>query len=249
MKAIIQSNILKVLLANIIVEEGFNVREDYGDIDALAKSIAKLGQKVPLRGRRKGDEITITAGHRRLAAIKLANSKYGANIERVSVISFTGSEQDKVLEMLLDGEGVKNLTNEEMVKGIKRLLDAGMKKKDIIDSLAIGKSQAQKYNLVKAAKAPKAVQQLLDDGVISVAVVNRLQREAKNEKELVDMAQEEVANGKGKSTKKKVSPIVAKLEDAIELSDATKPKVAILKAIVNKLKSNASAEDIAKLLK
>jgi len=248
-----KTDMLMILISAIVIEENFNPRQEnnFGDIDGLAKSIAEIGQDQPLKvfKIRGENKYVLTAGHRRLKAIKLANSKYNAGIERVNCIVGSGNEKSRLMTALLDGDGVQKLTNAEMVSGIKRLLDMGVKSKDIVNSLGINKSQAQAYNLVAVAKAPNAVQKLLDDGVISVAVVNRLQRETSNNKELVEMAQEEVAKGKGKSTKKKVSPVIATLEEAVNLADEKSPKTATLKAIVNKLKRNASAEDIAKLLK
>jgi len=260
MKTIQKSDFYKVALAAIVVEAGFNVREDLDGIDELAQSIAKEGQLTPAIGYkvRGEDKFVLTAGHRRLAAIKLANEKYGANITHLTLMAGKADDKSRVVTMLLDGDAAKSLSNEEMVKGIKRLLDAGMDRKEIIASLAIEKSQAQKYNLVKAAQAPQEVQDMLDAGVITVATVNKLQRESSNDEELVALAKEAVKDaqeqGKKKATgsntkNKKVSADVAKLEEAIELADPTSAKAAMLKAVVNKLKSKASAEEIAKLLK
>jgi len=253
-KSIRKTDIMLVLVSALIVEKNFNVRKEMGDIEALAKSIAKIGIQTPLVGKRTGDQVIITAGHRRMLALSLANKKYigkpgflQEKIEYVKVLTTKGGEVDRTLVMLLDGEGAKLLTNSEMVQGIKRLLDGGMKPKDIIDSLGVSLSQAQKYNLVKAAKAPAAVQELMDKGKVSLATVNKLQREAKDEAELIDLVNEAVASG-AKSTKK-VSADIQKLEDAVALADPTSAKAALVKAIVNKLKSKASAEDIAKLLK
>lgn len=247
-KNIKKSDFLKVLLTAIIVEDGFNVREDMGDIDALAKSFAAQGQKQPLKGRRVGDTIVLTAGHRRLAAMKLANEKYGATIMRADVITDKSSDQDRVLEMLLDGEGAKSLTNSEMVTGIDRLIAMGMKKKDIIASLVFGDSQAQKYNLVKAAEAPQELKDFLAAGEISVAKVNALQRQAGSDEELIELATQFVADKKEGKTAPKVNATIAKLEDVLSLAGKT-TKAIVLKAIINRLKSGASAEEIAKLLK
>ena len=253
-KNIKKTDIMLVLLSAILVEKGFNVREEMGDIDALARSIAKMGVRSPLVGKKVGDEVLLTAGHRRMLAVTLANKKYIGTkgflqepITRVPVMTKQATELDRNLVMLLDGEGAKHLSNAEMVKGISRLIDAGMKPKDIIDSLGVSLSQAQKYNLVKAAKAPAAVQKLMEEGKVSLATVNKLQREAQDDAELIDLVNEAVASGE-KSTKK-VTADVKRLEDAIALADSTSAKAATLKAIVNKLKAKASAEDIAKLLK
>lgn len=258
-KTIQKSDFFKVSLDAIVVEEGFNVREKLEDVDELAQSIAREGQLTPVIGFKvRGEEkFVLTAGHRRLAAIKLANEKYGANITHVNLMAGKSDDKNRVVIMLLDGDAAKSLSNEEMVKGIKRLIDAGMAKKDIMTSLAIGKSQAQKYNLIKAAEAPAKIQEMIDKGVISVATVNKLQREAESDEQLVALAEEAVANAEekgekkatGKNTKTAKVSDVDKLEAALSLSGGENAKTALVKSIVNKLKAKASAEEIAKLLK
>lgn len=263
---------LRVALGAIQVENGFNVREELEGIEDLALSIHKHGQLTPGTGHRVTgkEEFVLTAGHRRLAAIKLANEKYGGQLnpktgksEPITHMDFMRGASDsrtRIITMLLDGDASHSLTNEQMVVGIRRLLDDGMKKKDIFESLAINVSQAQKYNLIKAAQAPEPIQRMIAEGEMSVAVVNDLQRKNKDDESLVEAATAAVADakstGKAKATAKnteagktKVSADVAKLEEAISLADPTSAKAATLKAIVNKLKSKASAEDIAKLLK
>jgi hypothetical protein len=128
---------------------------------------------------------------------------------------------------------------------------------------SIGISQAQVYNILAVNKAPEAIQKMLEKGDISVALINEIQRTTKDAEEQVSLALEAVAKaseevtatGKKKvataknATTSKVSADVAKLEAAIALVDPTLAKVATLKAIINKLKAKASAEDISKLLK
>lgn len=267
MKTIQKSDFFKVLLSAIIVEKGFNVRTDLGNIDALAKSIATIGQQVPViatkvRGK---DEFVLTAGHRRMAAIHLANKKYGANITQVNVMTAKGDDKTRVLTMLLDGEGSKKLTTYELATGFVRLKEMGMKPKEIGDN--VGVSQAQVYNILAISKAPQAIQDMVKAGDISVALVNEIQRTTKDADEQIKLAQDAIADaqvdapttdGAPKKKKKatssnaktsKVSADVKKLEEALALADPTSAKAATLKAIVNKLKNKATAEDIAKLLK
>jgi len=262
MKTIQKSDFYKVAISAILVEDGFNVRKDMGDIDALAQSIAAIGQQVPIIATkvRGEDKFRLTSGHRRLAAIKLANEKYGANITQVNVMAASGDEKSRVLTMLLDGEGAKKLTSAEMAAGFARLKEMGMKPKEI--GASVGISQAQVYNILAVSKAPEAIQKMVEAGEISVALVNEIQRETKDADEQVKLAEEAVANAgveapEGKKKKatssnantSKVSADVAKLEAALELADPTTAKAAVLKAVVNKLKAKASAEEIAKLLK
>ncbi len=252
-----RNDYIKVALGNVIVQEGFNVREDLKGIDELAKSMTKTGQVNPGIGYkvRGTEQYVLTAGHRRLAAIKLANEKYGAKITHMNIMAGSSDEKERVTAMLLDGDASQNLTNEEMVKGISRLIELGVSRKDIIDSLAINASQAQKYNLVKAAEAPKTVQKMIEAGEISVAKVNALQRETTTDDELVEAAKNFVDGKKAEKEapsvprEKKAKGEIAVLEEAISLADPTSAKATLLKAIVRKLKSKASAEDIASLLK
>ncbi len=262
-KAIQRGDFFKVSLSAIVVEEGFNVRKDMGDLDVLAKSIANIGQQVPVIACKvRGEEkFKLTSGHRRLAAIKLANEKYDAGITHVIVMGSSADEKGRVLTMLLDGEGAKKLTTSELASGFARLKEMGMKPVEIGESVGI--SQAQVYNILSIGKAPEAIQRMIESGDISVALVNEIQRTTKDADEQVLLAEDAVAKageeltatGKKKvataknANTSKVSADIAKLEAAIALADPTLAKVAVLKAIVNKLKSKASAEEIAKLLK
>ena len=66
-----KSEILWISPKELQVEEGFNVRYDYGNIEELSNSIVENGVKVPLRVYEKKDsgEKVIIDGHRRFNAI------------------------------------------------------------------------------------------------------------------------------------------------------------------------------------
>lgn len=273
MKVIQKSDFFKVLVSAVTVEKGFNLRgEELPKIDELAQSIATIGQKTPIEGVkvRGKDEFILTAGHRRLAAIKLANEKYIGTpgflqepITHVNLMAGSGDEKNRNLTMLLDGQ-VEKLTTAELAVGFKRLKDEfGMKPAEI--GSAVGVSQAQVYNVLALFKAPELVQKLVADGLISVALVNEIQRTTKDADEQIKLAQEAIENansetqdeqGEPKKVKatsanaktSKVSADVAKLEKALLIAEST-VKASILKAVVEKLKQKASAEEIAELLK
>jgi ParB/RepB/Spo0J family partition protein len=276
MKTIKKSDFFMVALGAILIEEGFNPRMELTKLDELAKSIATIGQKTPIEGFpvRGKDQFILTAGHRRMAAIAIANKKYigkeGYLQEPITHVNvFKGAKDDKtrLLTALLDGQTEK-LTNAELIGGCARLKAMGMSPKEIGQS--IGKSQAQVYNLIAVANAPQAIQDLVRDNLISVALVNQIQREAKgNEEKQIEMAQEAVGNAqeeptaapatgggtkapakapakpkkataKNASTKKKVSADVAKLEAALALADENSAKGSLVKVLINKLKNKAS---------
>ncbi len=283
MKTIQKSDFFKVLLSAILIEKSFNPRFNLTKLDELARSIATIGQKTPIEGFkvRGKDEFVLTAGHRRMAAIAIANKKYIGKegylqepITQVNLIAGAKDEKTRLLTALLDGQTEK-LTNAELIGGCTRLAEF-MKPADI--GQAIGRSQAQVYNFLAVAKAPQVIQDMVKDNLISVALVNQIQREAKgNEEKQIKMATDAVGNAQedeptpvsgggatapakapAKPAKKataknantnKVSADVAKLQEALALSDETSVKGSLMKALINKLKSKASAEDIAKLLK
>lgn len=257
MKTIQKSDYFKVALDAIIVEKDFNVREDLEGLDELAKSIATIGQETPIEGYkvRGEDKFVLNKGHRRVAATHIANEKYIGKpgylekpITHMNLMAGSSDEKQRVIGMLLDGEASRPLSNKEMIKGINRLLAMDVPQKEIVQSLSLTKSVAQAYNLIAAAKTPKAVQALIDQGLISSAKVNSLQRKAKKSGELlIDLVENFVENGDEPKVKK--TSVIEKLEAVLESADKTTVKGAFLKALVNKLNADASVEDIAKLLK
>ena len=138
MKTIQKTDYYKVAIDAVEVQEGFNVRDELKLVDELAKSIATVGQKNAIEGYKvRGEEkFVLTRGHRRLAAIKLANEKYigkpgylQEKITHINVMPGSSDEKDRTIGMLLDGEATQGLTNKEMVRGIKRLIELGVDQK------------------------------------------------------------------------------------------------------------------------
>lgn len=72
---------------NLYVEEGFNIREDYGDLETLAEDIAANGVRVPLEIRLDADNkrALVCNGHRRHRACMLLLSR-GVEIKAVPCI-------------------------------------------------------------------------------------------------------------------------------------------------------------------
>jgi len=64
--------VVKIELDKIILREGFNVREDMGDLEGLAQSILENGQTIAGRVDVLVDgTFALVDGHRRFAACKL----------------------------------------------------------------------------------------------------------------------------------------------------------------------------------
>ena len=81
-----RGNLYSIPLDKIEIEDGFNVRSDYGDIPELAADIAQNGVLNPLTVRMTGERLVLSDGHRRLAAVKYAVANLGAAITDVPCI-------------------------------------------------------------------------------------------------------------------------------------------------------------------
>ena len=87
-----RTDIMLVDPRNLVIEEGFNKRSDYGDIPALALSIVQFGMIEAVKAHKvRGEEkYIVTDGHRRQAALMLAMAAM-AMIKKVNCCIFTTS--------------------------------------------------------------------------------------------------------------------------------------------------------------
>ena len=260
---------------NIIVEEGFNVRTDMGDIDALSQSIVEVGQLEPITvcKQRGTDKYILTDGHRRMAAI-LQAIENGKEIPYVRAIVSTGNVEDRIFAMVITGIGKKALNSLEEGEAYKRLKAYGYDVKTIASK--VGKSLPHIYNMLKLADVPQLVKRHISDGNISGNTVVTLLKDAKTADDLLRIVEEAVAASqtegttegttegategatKAKPTKKKatarhagiLSPM-KKLEEALDIAmDKGYGDVQLLHDIVTKLSNKTSKPaDIAKLFK
>lgn len=154
----------------LVTREGFNVREDMGNIDELAASIKENGVKVPLRGyKEKGaDKFYITDGHRRYSACALVVKQTGQSILVPFVLEPQGyNDEQRVLDMFITNEG-KPLTPLEQSEGIHRLKNWGYSDADI--SKKIGKSTVYVWKLSYLYSAPKKLKTLIKEGKVSASL-------------------------------------------------------------------------------
>lgn len=178
-----KTDILSIDPQNIYVKEGFNVRTDMGDLDALAMSIATVGQQVPVKvSKDRGVErYRVIDGHRRYAAVLLAIEK-GHPIPYVKAELFSGNAEDELLTMIVTGTGQKALNEVEQGEGLKRLVDLGYKPDEL--SVKIGKSVSHVVGLLKIANLPKRVKDLVATGKVSGNTVITINKTVTDENEL-----------------------------------------------------------------
>lgn len=216
---------------NIVVEEGFNVRQDMGDIVALANSIISIGLQVPLKCKKihGSEKWKLIDGHRRMEAIQYAMNQ-GHDVKYVDVMPFVGNEEDQLLTMIATGTGQKALNDIEQAECIRRLVGFHYSVHEIAPK--IGKSVPHVYMLLNISKTPKVVKDAIADGKISAYAVTEIIKntEDKDEDVIKEKVLEAVSHAQKNSVDGKVKKATAKNLDAPKVN-ATKNFKAFKKAV------------------
>ena len=170
---------------NIIVEEGFNVRIDYGDIKGLAQSIDESGVKIPLRVYRSKEEkekFVLVDGHRRLrAAMMLINE--GIEIKVPVILEGKHySAEERILDMWRCNDG-KGLTVIEKAEIVKRMNEKMWDDKKIAEKLGVS-IQTIKTALI-LGNAPQKAKIAIQNSDISPTQFAKVVRECKGDEKLV----------------------------------------------------------------
>lgn len=192
---------------NIIINEDFNVRKDYGNIEALALSIVNNGQVEPIlvskvRGE---DKFVLVDGFRRMRAINWAIEQ-GHEIPFVKAMLSVGNEEDRIFAMVITGIDKKLLNPLEEGEAYKRLINFGYKTKEI--ATRVGKTVAHVYNVLKLADAPKIVKDAITENAITATTVTQLIREVENPDELIEVVTNAIKEAKTNANGKKAKATV-----------------------------------------
>jgi len=160
---------LKVIPINQIKvgEHAQRVEEDDPDTEDLAASIRRLGVINPLRVAVVQGEIHLVAGHRRLAAAKMADL-----VEVPCIVRESNLEIDSEITFA-ENFFRKDLSPIELACAIKDVLD---KETQTVAQLAAGfhKSEHWVRSMVALAQWPNDVQAAVHDRVISVSAASNL---------------------------------------------------------------------------
>ena len=139
-----RSDIYRIDPRSIVVKNDFNSRVDFGDIEELAKQIAKDGVLNPLHVQRIKDndgneKFQLVDGERRYRAIQY-NMEHGIEMPNVPVLLVNKDmpEQDLIRIQIQCNEG-KNFTEYEYGVAYKKLNDLGMTNAQIAEF--VGKPQ------------------------------------------------------------------------------------------------------------
>lgn len=175
-----RSDVLFIDPKIIKIEEGFNTRIDYGDINELKTSIVENGVRVPLRGYKDGDVYVVTDGHRRFKAVNMILEE-GINIARIPFISEKKkSLEERVFDILLFNDG-KTLTPLELGETYKKLLSYGYNLTEIAKK--IGKTIKHVSDMVKVACSTKELKKLINDGLVSASLVAEVKSKVRDDEE------------------------------------------------------------------
>jgi ParB-like chromosome segregation protein Spo0J len=247
-----RTDIAQVDPRNLVVEEGFNRRMDYGDIHALALSLVEFGMIEPIEGFkvRGEDKYIVTEGHRRQLALMLAFENHAkgvkgfeniSKIERVMVLPSSNNLKERLFIMAITGEGKKPLTDLEKAQLYSDLIEMGKaegkKRSEVIAEIIakIGVSKASVYNTLQISELPQVIKDRIAEGVIAAGAVVAITRELKVEAEQVKAVERAIENAakESETTGKKVK---ATVKDVKGLK--AKTPMARLQEVVDKLQKN-----------
>lgn len=147
----------------------------------LSHSIEENGviQPITLREVKESQKYEIIAGERRFRASKLANK-----VTIPAIVKKINNHQ--ALELaLIENIQRQDLTAIEEAKGYKKLADEFSYSHDLIAS-KVGKSRSHVANLIRLLLLPESIQELINDGLISMGHARALIN-VENAEEIVDM--------------------------------------------------------------
>lgn len=170
-----RGDLFKVPFSQMDADFDANIRFDYGDIEQLAGSIKENGVIKELRAyKNKAGRYQITDGFRRYKAMQLLFERDKLDVVAKVTLEDKGtSEEQRLIEMLLSGEG-KNYEPLEIGHVYLRLKKVGYSAKKISDR--VNQSPAYVGRLIKLAEAPQVVQNLITNKTIAATYASELLR-------------------------------------------------------------------------
>ena len=190
------SNMLSIDYRNIVVIPGSNSRVDYGNIEELADSLVRNGQKNPCRVKKlRGEEKYILIdGFRRFKAIELAN-KDSIVIPKVKALSVPVdyTEEQKVMDQILCNDG-KPLNNYEFGLVCVKLMKFGWNMSRIAKS--VSRTKAHIENCIALTKLDEEVTDYIVRDEISTHTITRILQATEDESERMTLIRRAVAVGR-----------------------------------------------------
>jgi ParB/RepB/Spo0J family partition protein len=184
--------IVKIPLNKIVIREGFNVRQEMGEIEELSKSILENSQIQPGRVDVLEDgTFSLVDGHRRYAALKLLEAD-GHEPYFIAIVNGSRTtEEQRILQMFITSDN-KPLTAPEVAELILRLVNLGHDQISVANK--IGKTPAYVYQMLSFANETPEIKNLVKEGKIKATTVFNVKRTIKNQVERTEKIKEAVAN-------------------------------------------------------
>ncbi len=165
-------------LDSISIEEGWNIREDYGDIESFAQYILDNGINFPpLVGYVENDRFIVQEGHRRRLAC-LRAVELGADISEglpCRIAPKASSPEERIAQQISSNEG-KNYTPLEKALVCKRLASFNWDPKKISTSTNVNLGQVYNYLNYIAPQSINVIN-LIRQKKISISVVIDIAKE------------------------------------------------------------------------
>ena len=200
-----KTDIYKIDPRAIVVEEGFNSRTDFGDIEELADEIKEQGvlnpiTVVPFKNENGEDRYRIVDGERRYrACMHILNN--GGEIARIPALfaSKALSAAELLTQQLMRNEG-KPFTEIEYGIAFDKFKKLGYENGEIATKLGIKRWKVDCY--LKHLTRDERVQQLMKEGKITGTDVRRIYQSAKNDdnavKQILSLSNKAEEKGKKK---------------------------------------------------
>jgi ParB family chromosome partitioning protein len=185
--------VVKIPITKIVMRDGFNVRQSYGDTDSLAYSILENGQVQPGRVDVLADgSFVLVDGHRRFIALQqLAKLGYDEPFFKAIVNTKSTTEEQRILQMFTTQDN-KQLEPCEVAELIKRLVNIGYNASEIAKK--IGKSHTYVGNMYAFSQDSKVVKEAVTNGDISISTAIQLQKEIPEQEERAQAVKKAVEN-------------------------------------------------------
>lgn len=226
----------------LVIEQGFNTRIDYGDIDELKDSIIENGVRVPMRGYKEGESYVIIDGHRRLTAILKAIEE-GNDIARVPFLSEKKRTiEERIFDIILSNDG-KQLSPLELGETYKKLMQHGYNYTEIAKK--IGKTIKHVSDMVSVAGSSKEVKDIIKEGGISATLVAEVKSKVKDQDEAEEIIKTvssiKKESGEGKVTKKDIEDLLPEKDNCVvyESEQATFTEDEVKELLKRQIKSCA----------
>jgi ParB/RepB/Spo0J family partition protein len=140
----------------LVFEDGYNDREDYGDIEGLAAQIRDGGIRTPLQCYKRGEQYVVRRGHRRTKALRILEKETTPIIVPVFLVAKGYSAEMAVLDLIVENDA-KPFTPWEQAKVLRRLRNFGWTPEQMAEKA--GKSLVYIRRLLSLADSP---QKLID---------------------------------------------------------------------------------------